>query len=950
MQGSVQSLCTWARCRSGRTLGVGTAVSLLALLTLNVGCPFIPPSDTTVSCTVDADCDDGQACINEVCEDVECVDATDCDDNVVCTDDVCDATAHTCSNTVDPDCCTVAADCDDGEACTADACEADNTCSNTVDPDCCEVAADCDDSNECTDEACTAGACVITNNDANLCDDGVDCTDSACVAGVCTGTDIAGCCTSNADCLDSESCDTLNNVCVPNALPCAIDDDCDNGNICDGLETCNDTTLLCEAGTALPFDDGVFCNGAETCDPILGTQDGADPCNATIESCDEDNLECDPIVNLILTEGLDILTGSAANEVVFGNDATYTSGDQVNALGGVDTLELILEADEDGVVTMTELELLFIRNNFAAQDLSISDFTGYTQIWYDRGEQDLTLNDALILATVGITGGDGSASDFTVEFDNLLTDGAADAVSVALDGADAGDLTLEAFEVFNVDVTGDNELDALVSADLETVNITGGSTLLINTAIGNATTVDASGSSCDVEITADNVDFTYLGGMGVDIVHFGAGEFTDDDSMDGGIGVADELVINLDANINNPVTVLNTEILSAVNSAAVTIDLDGTTGIATIRMEYQNDTDALTFDNLGIGPNLVFRGDGNDADQDFNSVVMSFADAAGSADSQSIEFNNRGDDGEELDTGGFAVDVDTIDIDDIESVSIAANDGGATTIQTLNGAEIEGLTLAVETEDGTLAIVDVLESTVVTSVDAAASLGGVSVSIANSTENATLEGGEGVDTLTGGEGEDDITGGAGNDVLDGGPGDAIDVIDGGADDDTINGGFFPDELTGGAGSDTFVYDADNDDAADADTIDGFTPGSSGDVISIEVANAGGGVAPNLSDANFAANGIVDSANNTFIVDSDQASNGYATVTAAIAAVEADTAGTTEFALMFFNTGASRVELYIHDDSTDDVGNVLLCAFEDIDNLTDARAFLDDVIAANFNTF
>ncbi|MCP4572506.1 MAG: hypothetical protein GY838_09175, partial [bacterium] len=48
---------------------------------------------------------------------------------------------------------------------------------------------------------------------------------------------------------------------------CTSDPECDDGNVCNGLETCDCT---CQAGTPLTCDDGLWCNGAETCDAVLG--------------------------------------------------------------------------------------------------------------------------------------------------------------------------------------------------------------------------------------------------------------------------------------------------------------------------------------------------------------------------------------------------------------------------------------------------------------------------------------------------------------------------------------------------------------------------------------------------------------------------------------------------------------------------------------------------------
>ncbi len=101
-------------------------------------------------------------------------------------------------------------------------------------------------------------------------------------------------CDTAADCDDgdfcngSETCDPACG-CQPGTAPT-----CDDDNVCNGTETC-DPASGCQSGTPLNCDDGNVCNGVETCDPITGCQSGSplvcddgDPCNG-----DE---TCNPIV------------------------------------------------------------------------------------------------------------------------------------------------------------------------------------------------------------------------------------------------------------------------------------------------------------------------------------------------------------------------------------------------------------------------------------------------------------------------------------------------------------------------------------------------------------------------------------------------------------------------------------------------------------------------------
>jgi hypothetical protein len=74
-------------------------------------------------------------------------------------------------------------------------------------------------------------------NDANACSDGDLCTTDVCSGGACVGTGIV----------------------------------CSNGDVCDGVETCNGGTGTCDAGVAPNCDDFVACTN-DSCDPILGCQ------------------------------------------------------------------------------------------------------------------------------------------------------------------------------------------------------------------------------------------------------------------------------------------------------------------------------------------------------------------------------------------------------------------------------------------------------------------------------------------------------------------------------------------------------------------------------------------------------------------------------------------------------------------------------------------------------
>ena len=79
--------------------------------------------------------------------------------------------------------CDINSDCDDGNPCTDDLCN-NFVCSNTADN-----TNFCTDSNPCTDDTCSAGTCSSTPDNGNLCSDGVACTMDACSGGSCVASD-----------------------------------------------------------------------------------------------------------------------------------------------------------------------------------------------------------------------------------------------------------------------------------------------------------------------------------------------------------------------------------------------------------------------------------------------------------------------------------------------------------------------------------------------------------------------------------------------------------------------------------------------------------------------------------------------------------------------------------------------------------------------------------------
>ena len=209
-------------------------------------CTFLPIGECAcegvdVECADDADCDDGNDCTLDGCNQGkcwhDCLDGLDCDDeNPFTFEDLCQSDPVTgqcwCGGKTE---CQEHADCDDGNACTLDSCDKNGTCHHDCMPDekcddgnpstikdtcmfsavgdcvClgipveCVEDGDCDDGNPCTLDGCKDGKCWHDCQEGLVCDDGDPFTDKdACLFDAVTGACV---CLGQKECNDDPDCD-----------------------------------------------------------------------------------------------------------------------------------------------------------------------------------------------------------------------------------------------------------------------------------------------------------------------------------------------------------------------------------------------------------------------------------------------------------------------------------------------------------------------------------------------------------------------------------------------------------------------------------------------------------------------------------------------------------------------------------------------------------------------
>jgi hypothetical protein len=166
---------------------------------------------TATACTVDANCNDSNACTIDTCSlgvcnfrpiagCRSCSANADCSDGDACTTDTC-GSLGTCQASVP-------VSCDDGNACTADSCNSFLGCQHT--------SASCDDGNACTDDSCVAGNCQHVNNTASCTDGNLCTTGDVCAGGACAGTPVS--------CPGGSTCSPASGQCVAGPVTVTFQD------------------------------------------------------------------------------------------------------------------------------------------------------------------------------------------------------------------------------------------------------------------------------------------------------------------------------------------------------------------------------------------------------------------------------------------------------------------------------------------------------------------------------------------------------------------------------------------------------------------------------------------------------------------------------------------------------------------------------------------------------
>jgi len=189
-----------------------------------------------------------------------------------------------------------------------------------------------DSSITCTNGTATVGPLSGTSLTFNVTNTGGDwvCTITNTLKDLCAGKT----CDDGNVCNGTETCDSATGNCQP-GTPLV----CNDGNVCNGTETCNPTTG-CQPGTPLVCNDGNVCNGTETCNPTTGCQPGTplvcddgNVCNGT-ETCNP-TTGCQPGTPLVCDDHNDCTSDScnSTSGCVYTDQCSFRETTQIAPTG-----------------------------------------------------------------------------------------------------------------------------------------------------------------------------------------------------------------------------------------------------------------------------------------------------------------------------------------------------------------------------------------------------------------------------------------------------------------------------------------------------------------------------------------------------------------------------------------------------------------------------------------
>ena len=464
-------------------------------------------------------------------------------------------------------------------------------------------------------------------------------------------------------------------------------------------------------------------------------------------------------VSKVGTTGIDVLTGTTANDTFTFDSGTISAADQVTGGDGTDTVKLYATTTMPATSGVENVEIYSA--TAAALDLSSTVNSGITSLTlngYEATAVTYTIKQGDTISIIDGLDATGGSHDVNIHGAATVT---SSTVNVTNSGTSAAaemelDFTGTGMKTVTVNALGSekswiNIEAATTGVTLTNVVINATSDLNI-TDIDDATTIDASASTGDVSLTTAIDAVTITGGSGDDRIDFGTTydyNATAPDTVDGGAGT-DTLVLD-DADIPQTkaqTAVTNIEKLESSSALAASTNYDLSKFGVNHFIFAVDSSNAVTI--KGTSGMTIETAKAVDDIGAGGTQTITLTDGAGAGDSINFIINDQ------TATGAsdfdFAIaNVEIIDVD-ASVANVAVDLGLACASANSNG---EGRFNAAA--DVTLAFTS--GGTVVTSVDASGTTGLGSMNLTLSTSAVTGA------TVTGSKNGDDVADGAGADSI-----------------------------------------------------------------------------------------------------------------------------------------------------------------------------------------
>lgn len=524
---------------------------------------------------------------------------------------------------------------------------------------------------------------------------------------------------------------------------------------------------------------------------------------------------------------LDLNAGSGAQSV------TMEAGTQTIKIGAANTGTLTVS--DTGTATTDSLTLT---NNgsaismfgAAAGGLAV---TGYETVTINTTGKGAATTQAA--TTISVTADSGGTATLNLTGSNTLTTtGAITAKVIDASGlTGSAVLTMGAAAVGATKITGSGNSDTLIGIAATATSIDGGAgNDTITGGSGNDTLVGGAGND---SITAGAGNDSIDAGAGNDTIVM-AGNLATGDVIDGGDGTDTVSITSAGLGVLNgyaisAITGMNNNI-SNVERVLVSDTLNLGTAFDMARLDSINHVtlaDGITGDEsltgLAANTTVVAKAD-NNADTDI--LTLALADSSGSADVLNYTMTQAATD-----------DYGVVAVSGVETLNITANEASANA--TVRVATL-GLNITTATAGTTVNFLGTESITIDTAIaaqtiDATGMGSGTNFIMTNATGSGLSQ------TITTGAGADTIYGGGGADTIDAGAG--ADSIVGGTGADSITAGDGADTIVGGSGNDAIILTEStastdvvvldySEGGAYIDRVTGFTTGTGGDTLTIDL--------------------------------------------------------------------------------------------------------------------